>query len=403
MIVLPLRALFVLEPALNPMAGGVQASTVKISKTLVDRGYSVSVFSYAQSGHIADLNVKLIHPELPGGSAETRNHLSLRKVLEDIKPHVVINQMPYNHDIGLVLKENKNYLLLGCLRNTLYSVKGDLEGFVARTAPGPLKHLAGSKAVQQGFLAIHRRRHRADLLKILDSHDYFVMFGEPNLEELRYFVPEFREEQVRLIPNSIPHVCATVPLKHKRLLWLGRVANEQKRADLILPIWERVSRGLPDWELDVVGDGPLLDVLKAEAVSKSLSRVNFYGRQPPDDYYRRAAIFFMTSAFEGFPNTLVEAQSYGSIPVVFDSYPVARWIVDDGVNGSLVQPFEIEVMAQKIVAVARSPEQDGFAREALKSARRFHIDRVGLMWQQLFEAEVPKHSNCNNDEVVTSQ
>ena len=366
-------------------------STCKIGRHLIGLGYKVAAFSFATEGHDDAEPIRLFHASHEGGHLDSRNLNELAEVIRSFQPDVVVNQMPYEHAIGNVLKSKKNYLLLGCLRNTLYSVRGNLESYVSRALPHRLQRLARLKLVQAVFLRIHRRRHRADLLKILDTYDHFVMFGPPNLEELRYFVPEFREEQICLIPNSIPEVAVGIPNKEKRLLWLGRVAHEQKRAELILPIWKIVSKELPDWRLDVVGDGPLLDILRQRVSKIGLKRIEFHGRQVSDDYYRRSAVFFMTSAFEGFPNTLVEAQSYGAIPVVFDSYPVARWIVDDGISGALVMPFDIDAMAQRIVEMARHPDRSRFAEQALESARRFHIDRVGRMWQELFEAEVPKH------------
>jgi hypothetical protein len=46
------------------------------------------------------------------------------------------------------------------------------------------------------------------------------------------------------------------------------------------------------------------------------------------------AIVFLTNAtFAGFPNTLVEAQSLGGVPVLFNSFPVAEWLAGDGANG----------------------------------------------------------------------
>ena len=103
----------------------------------------------------------------------------------------------------------------------------------------------------------------------------------------------------------------------------------------------------------------------------------------------------MTSAFEGFPNTLVEAQSFGAIPVVFDSYPVASWIVQDGHSGVLVRPFDIESMAQTIVSVASSPDRMQLAEGALQSARRFHIDEVGAIWERLFQESLSgAHTGC---------
>lgn len=377
--------MIVLTPAFQPNDGGVQMSTCKMGRRFSELGHHVAIFSFLNEGHSNCDFGTLISCDERGGSNNPSNLSALGRSLRSFHPDVVINQMPYEHEIGDVLRANKRYLLLGCIRNTLYSVRGNLKSYVDRAAPWPIKRLSSFALVQKAFLALHRKRHRADLLKILDTYDHFVMFGPPNLEELRYFVPEFDENKIRLVPNSIPEVASAVPLKEKRLLWLGRVAHEQKQAELILPIWERVSQMLPDWELDVVGDGPLLEGLKTEAREKGVPRIHFYGRQVPDEYYRRATIFFMTSAFEGFPNTLVEAQSFAAIPVVFDSYPMAKWIVQDGQSGILVPPFDIEAMAQAIVSAARSADRVQLAEGALRSALRFHIDEVGEIWQRLFQ------------------
>lgn len=385
------RILFVLTPALHPNEGGVQMSTCKLGRHFSSLGHDVSVFSFASAGHLKTEPIRLFDAPVPGGQNSTANLQELAATIERVKPHIVINQMPYEHEIGRVLRKNKRYLLLGCLRNTLYSVRGNIESYVAHTAPAPLNRLAGWRGMQKAFLALHRRRHRADLLKILDTYDQFVMFGPPNLKELEYFVPGYDRDRVHLIPNSIPGVAPSLPPKQNRLLWLGRVARQQKQAELILPIWAQVSAALPNWQLDVVGDGPLLERIRRQAREQELPRITFHGRQVPDEYYRRSALFFMTSAFEGFPNTLVEAQSFAAIPVIFDSYPVASWIVDDKTNGALIRPFEVDMMARRIVELASHPKRERMAAAALESTRRFRIDQVGRQWQALFETEVPKH------------
>jgi len=395
-----LKVLLVLTPALHPNEGGVQMSTCKLGRYFGSIGHQVVVFSFAHKGHAAPSYLELNSASEGGGIANSANQRQLSELLASFQPDVVINQMPYEHSIGETLSRGKSYLLLGCLRNTLYSVKGDIDAFLRKVVPGRLRPVFNNPVGKSLLLAHHRRRHRADLEKILATYDYFVMFGPPNIEELRYFVPDFNEDRIHLIPNSIPEVAVQVPSKEKRLLWLGRVAESQKRADLIPDIWRRVSTELPDWELDVVGEGPELAGLKVRMESLGLERFHFHGRQVPDDYYRRTAIFFMTSAFEGFPNTLVEAQSHGAIPVVFDSYPVASWIVDDRKSGFLVKPFDLDMMAKRIIELANNPDRIRLAEGALQSARRFHIDRVGEMWQALFEAEVSKHVGKPDGEEV---
>jgi len=376
---------------MDPHGGGVQMSTFKLGRHFNSLGDEVAVFSFAREGHASCKFGTLYYPAGPGAGDGIWNLDFLESVLREFRPDIVINQMPYEHIIGKVLRKNKKYLLLGCLRNTLFSVKGNLKSYVERTAPFFINSLSDNQIVQKAFLALHRRRHARDLARILEIYDYFVMFGPPNLDELEYFLPGFDPRKVRLIPNSIPRVAESLPFKEKRLLWLGRVAHEQKQAGLILEIWERVFRDLSDWHLDVVGAGPALGELQQQVSDAKLPRIEFHGRRAPDEYYRRSAIFFMTSAFEGFPNTLVEAQSYGAIPVIFDSYPVASWIVENGESGFLVEPFDVDAMAKQVIAVSKDADRGRIAERALQSARRFQIDRVAQIWQELFEAEVPKH------------
>ena len=385
------RIVIILTPAFVPTAGGVQMSTSKMARWFSSAGHQVMIFSFADSGHEPPEFAEFVHAGRPGGSILPANLANLLDTVRNFRPDVVINQMPYEHKIGETLLKEKDYLLLGCLRNTLYSVRGDLDGFMNRAIPRFLRLFFRNPLGRAVLLNRHRRAHAADLKRILATYEFFVMFGPPNLEELEYFVPGYDREKIRLVPNSIPEVAESPPPKEKRLLWLGRLAKAQKQVELIPEVWRRVCERLPDWQLDVVGNGPDRAEIERQVTESGLPRVNFHGQQVPDDYYRRAAIFFMTSAFEGFPNTLVEAQSYGAIPVVFDSYPVASWIVDDGKSGFLIEPFDIDAMSERIVNLATHPECARLAEQALESARRFHIDRVGEKWQELFETEVPKH------------
>lgn len=387
----PYRILIVLTPAFDPNRGGVQMSTYKLGRWFAAQGYAVGVCSFAREGHIEQKFLSLFAVPEEGGSAVHANRRELGRVLNAFKPDVVINQMPYEHGIGEVLREEKSYLLLGCLRNTLYSVRNNLDAYGQQLLSGWVAWAFRNPLGRGVLLQLHRWRHQRDLRRILETYDRFVMFGPPNLEELEYFVPEFDRDKIRLIPNSIPTVLDVTPEKEKRLLWLGRVGYGQKRAELILSVWKRVTEKLPDWRLDVVGDGPALADIRRAVEEQSIPRVGIHGKQVPDEHYRRSAIFFMTSAFEGFPNTLVEAQSFGVIPVIFDSYPVAHWIIESGRNGFLIQPFDVEAMAEKIIEIAEAEteDRDRLAQQTLDSARRFEIGRVGAMWLELFEAEVP--------------
>lgn len=380
-----MRILITLTPPLDPTTGGVQMSTVKLSRMLAPLGHEICVFSFAQDGHVAQTTCSHAAAPNPGGVAEPRNLQALAAQLELFRPDVTINQMPYEHPIGEVLRKYPAPAL-GCLRNTLFSVRNNLDDYATRCLPSPLVPLGQTALGRRLLLSRHRRRHGADLQRILATYDRFVMFAEPNCDELRFFVPDFDPQKIALIPNSIPDVLPAPLTKENRILWLGRVTRTQKRADLILPLWQRLAARLPDWHLDVVGDGDLLPSLQAEAARTCIPRITFHGRQVSEPFFRRAAIFVMTSEFEGFPNTLVEAQSRGAIPVVFDSYPVARWLVADGQNGALVPTGDLTATEAAIMDLCRSPERRAtMARTALDTATRFIEARVAGQWQSLLD------------------
>ncbi|MEX0450059.1 glycosyltransferase [Spiribacter sp. 221] len=357
-----------------------------MAKMLTAQGLEVGVYSFETSGHMSEPPVPVYCAPAQGNLSNPSNLASLCDTLQAFSPAVVVNQMPYEHAITETVAASCNAARIGCLRNTLYSVRNNLEWYASRLLPSPLVQFAKNPLARSALLGLHRRRHARDLRRILSDYDRFVMFAEPNLDELEYFVPDYDPQKIALIPNSIERVAEHVPKKSKRILWLGRVSAHQKRADLILPLWHELSEALPDWTLDVVGDGPLRQFLEEQARVEGVPRVVFHGRQPSQPFFERAAIYLMTSDFEGFPNTLVEAQAQGAVPVAFDTYPMARWLVRSGDNGVLVPAQSYGEMVSRVIRVARSEEDlNTLARGALASAAAFSFDEVAVAWRLLLD------------------
>ena len=368
-------------------------TTAKLSAWFARQGHDVSVFSF-EGGSGADPGVKLYRPQVFKDGVREQPLDALGRVIESMRPDVVINQMPYLTELAVFLDSRRSeFLLLGCLRNTLFSVVSNLGAYRQQLVPATLARWVPDFILDFGLLRFHRWQHGRQLRQILGRHDRFVMFGPPNLDELRYFVPDFDPSSVALIPNSIPRVLDAVPEKEKRILWLGRLCNQQKRCQLLVPLWQRLCHTLPDWRLDIVGDGPARSELEAAFAAADLVNYEFHGKQAPEPFFDRSAIFVMTSAYEGFPNTLIEAQSYGAVPVIFDNYPIASWVVGNADNGFLIGPFDIRAMAGCIEDLTAAPEKRlELATAALENARRFEIDRVGAQWMNLFKELLPAHS-----------
>lgn len=388
------KVLFVIIQKFNPTMGGVERSTYRIGMELLKRGYEVGVFSFEKSnGDHLDVELdkfEIYNASDDGLNKNDSNRRRLNEVLHSFQPDHVINQMPYEHDITRTLKEAQSGLhfsMIACLRQTLFSVKDNIDNYIVRMAPSSLSFMFKNPLGRRAFQTWHWYSHRKSLKYILSSYNKFTFYAEPNYKELSYFIKDFDAKKIATIPNSLPFISPSVPEKEKTILWLGRLVYKQKRADFILPLWRELKDRLPDWTMDVVGEGGAYDDLKAQVVQENIEGITLHGRQIPDDYYSRASIFVMTSAYEGFGNTVVEAQSYGAVPFLFDTYAVARWIVDNGTNGFLIEPFNIVKMAEKIEAFAKMSHEEQLELQnyALENARRFDISIIGDKWEELLK------------------
>lgn len=383
-----LKIFFTLTPAFDPNGGGVQRTTFKLGKYFTEQGHSVFYYSLAKSGHIlVEYGTLFSAPEL-GGGRRRANLAYLKDILLEIRPDIVINQMPYEEGLSRTLeiaKVEAAFLLLGCLRNSLFNFKTNAREVCRRTFPKWLFRIIDNRLGMGIIQTRHWLMHRRDLARILKRHDFFVLLAPQNRVELQYFLGERYSEKVISIPNSIPEVPNVDGDKEKVVLYVGRLNVEQKRCDLLVDFWHQAHVLLPDWKFIVVGDGSYKRRMEERARILGLPRIIFEGHRAPEPYYSRAALFVMPSAYEGFPNVLLEAQSHAVVPVAFNSYVSLPWIVNDAKDAVLVEPFNVSAMVQEVVRLACDPERRSeMAKAAQANAGRFVIEKVGRLWFEFF-------------------
>lgn len=101
------------------------------------------------------------------------------------------------------------------------------------------------------------------------------------------------------------------------ILFVGRIDN-QKNLPLFLEIVRQVKKTFPTVIAFIVGDGDQKNNIKKLIKNFNLQK-NVYIKKPtlnPGQYYSSAKIFLLSSNYEGFPLTLIEAISSGCLPVV---------------------------------------------------------------------------------------
>ena len=156
--------------------------------------------------------------------------------------------------------------------------------------------------------------------------------------------------------------------------------------DLLMQIWKKPYGQIKDWKFWVLGEGVEKSNMENFCKRNNLDRIQFFGKVKPDEYYKKAKIFQMTSAFEGFGNVLIEAQSYGCVPMLFDSYAAASDIVHYNQNGILIKSFDYNEYAVEAKNLMDNPVKTSvLALNAYENVLRFSYEETYKKWEKVFE------------------
>lgn len=109
--------------------------------------------------------------------------------------------------------------------------------------------------------------------------------------------------------------------------------------------------------VDLVGEGPCVEEIAGTISSLGLSdTVSLVGPVPdPTPYLLRSQFSILPSHTEGLPNASLEAMAAGLPVVAYDVGGVPE-LVEDGVTGILVQPRDVQGLADAIQFASDSPE-----------------------------------------------
>jgi glycosyltransferase involved in cell wall biosynthesis len=180
----------------------------------------------------------------------------------------------------------------------------------------------------------------------------------------------------------------------KGLLWIGSF-HPIKRLELLLDI----AKQNQDLQFDVIGDGNSESeyVQRLKSRIKSMSNVHLHGAVPHEsvhEFYQQSAALICTSQAEGFPNTFIEAWSYG-LPVVSTVDP-DNLIAEKGL-GQVAK--DVHELAAGIRQLFNSPEK---WRAASQAAREYYrenhtVEKAMTRFEQVFSEVINSSSDCKED------
>jgi len=187
------------------------------------------------------------------------------------------------------------------------------------------------------------------------------------------------------MPCPGPSAGEYTPLRHAsrrfRVAWVGRIAPV-KRLEVLLDAADQ----LPDIQFEVAGKPDSADDYAGALFKRAqaMGNVTVHGHIPRDrmpDFYRKMSVLCCTSAYEGFPNSFLEAWSHG-LPVISTVDP------DSLISKRGLGAFASSV-PELIPALRRLKENEETWRSKSANARRYYagthaVDPAMLKFEDVF-------------------
>ena len=204
------------------------------------------------------------------------------------------------------------------------------------------------------------------------------------------------EEIMRVIPNGVDfYKIEKVEQKSEDfdVIYVGRLISH-KNVDVLLKTLYVVKKEIPDIKCGIIGDGP--EKRNLISLSKKLdldNNVIFFGFVERDEdvysYMKASKIFVLPSTREGFPNTILEANSCG-LPAIIVKHEknAGVGVVKNGYNGFILD-LSLEEMAEKIIYLLQNGEEiSRLSENAREFAREYDwsiiVERIEKVYEEVF-------------------
>lgn len=375
--------------------GGVEVVTSVLANKFAKEGNNVILWIFYQGNTYLESklasNIKIVYGD--GFNLSCNNIHSFASVINDCDIDIIINQWALPPKTTTLIHKIKRKSSVKVI--SVYHSDPSINGRLIRIDTS----LSSAKNIERYYLRCKRALYEFvtsySLRRCYNSSDRFVVLSDSYIQNFINYAKVKDDSKLVAISNPI-----TIDYsfekhdqfdKKKRLLYVGRIEKVNKKPQRVLDVWNSIMHEFSDWQLDIVGDGP--DKLELESYAKALhiNRCTFYGFQEPVEFYQKASIIMLTSDFEGFPLVLIEAMSFGVVPVVYGSFSAVSDIIEDGIDGMIVRRcfggFDARMMVEKLKFLMNNPiTLRDMSSAAKKKSGLYTIDKIYKDWLDLLKS-----------------
>ena len=344
--------------------GGAEGVCINLANALSKRGWNITIvilnLTNAEYKNRIEDGVELISLNV---SNSRYAFFKIRKLLVDNNIQKVV-AFDYIMTILLVLirvsLKNKFYIIMRNI-NTLSQKKNMKKTFKQKIVYSLLNkifykvdHIVNQcNAMKDDLLSLHN----------LNPKNVSVIYNPVNkrIEDVSFNLLDIRKEDF--------------------FLCVGRL-EKQKSFEYAIKAFAKVSKVYTNFRLKIVGKGSLEGYLKEVAFECGVKdKVDFEGfQQDIIPYYQKAKGTILTSLYEGFPNVLFESITLGTPVISFNCPSGPKEIIEDGVNGYLVEYQDIDDLSFKMLKVT----ENEFDIELVKlTSKKYLVENIINEWENL--------------------
>lgn len=184
-------------------------------------------------------------------------------------------------------------------------------------------------------------------------------------------------------PVDPPNVASSIePRPRNRIVSLGRLEPQKAYADLI-NAFASIQNFAPQWNLTIFGEGS-----ERRNLERLLDTLDLRGRvllpgttSDPARELGTAELFVLPSAYEGYPNALLEALANGLCVIATDCPGASSEILGQGQYGVIVPPNDVQALASAMLQVITNTAlRSKYAQRAHHAVSHLAPRAIALQW-----------------------
>ncbi|GAA3103283.1 glycosyltransferase family 4 protein [Streptosporangium carneum] len=237
-------------------------------------------------------------------------------------------------------------------------------------------------------LDVHSPEVRRLIRRRYGRLDAFVTLTQADLDQYARLLRANPPRRLLRVPNAVPDLAGDVSaLEEKCVVAIGRLVHA-KGFDRLVEAWKHVAAAHPDWVLRIYGGG----TQKAEHRLRTrieeaglADKVFLMGSSSEVGVeLAKSSIYVVSSRYEGFGMTILEAMSKGVPVVSFDCPHGPKEIITHEHDGLLVRPRKPRALAEAVCRLIEDRElRARLGGNALLTAAGYDLDAVGSQWDSL--------------------